>query len=507
MFYLAAIVLAVQLATAHHYGYFRDELYYLACSEHLAWGYVDQPPLIAFIAWLARAIFGDSLPAIRFLPASVGATLVVLTGKLVRELGGRRFAQGLAALAVTLAPINLSIDHLLTMNAFEPLFWMGCAFVLIRMIKTGNTKLWVWFGLLSGLGLENKHSMLFFGFGAVVGLLLTPERRLLRSRWLWLGALVALLIFLPNLAWEIRHHFPTLELLQNVQQSGRNVSLNALGFLLQQILIMHPLAFPIWMAGLWYYLRTQEGKPYRALGWTYLIILAVMLVLNGRIYYLAPAYSMLFAAGAVAIDNWLERRQLAVNIHRQGNGWLKGAYATLLVATGLMFAPFSMPVLPVETYIAYSKALHFSPPRIERHRLSNLPQIYADMFGWKEMTETVAKIYNSLPPEERARTALFGNNYGEAGAIDFFGPRYGLPKAISGHQNYFYWGPRDYTGEIMIVLGEGDPRNLERGFASVQPVAAINNEYAMPYENLPIYLCRGPKFNVKEMWPRLKKWN
>src|SRR5690348_7561927 len=263
---LAACKLLVHLYAGRHYGYFVDELYYLACSRHLDWGYVDQPPLIAFVTWLARSLFGDSLAAIRFFPAVAGAGEVALTGLIARELGGGRFAQGLAALATLCAPGILAGDNLLSMNAFEPLFWMGCAWLLIRMVKTGNPKLWIWFGFLAGFGLENKYSMLIFGAGIVFGLLLTPERRLLANRWLWIGGAIAFLIFLPNLLWNIQHHFPFLEIQANIRRSGRDVPLGPLAFFAQEILTMHPLALPIWLAGLWFYFFSKSGKPFRALG-------------------------------------------------------------------------------------------------------------------------------------------------------------------------------------------------------------------------------------------------
>ena len=237
---LSLSLFAAHLLVNGRYGYFVDELYYLACSHHLDWGYVDQPPLIAVITWIERVTLGDSLRALRFLPAVADGLLVLLTGLIARELGGRRYAQILACVAVIVAPLYLGLGNLLTMNAFEPLFWMGCALIAIKIFKGGSPKLWLLFGLLAGLGLENKHSMLFFGFGFFVGLLLTSERRFLSSPWFWLGGLLAFVIFAPNLQWEIERGFPTVELLRNVQKSGRNVSLGWAGFLAQQILVMQP---------------------------------------------------------------------------------------------------------------------------------------------------------------------------------------------------------------------------------------------------------------------------
>ena len=480
------------------YGYFVDELYYLACSHHLDWGYVDQAPLIAVITWFERVTLGDSLHALRFLPAVATGLTVFLTGLIAQELGAKRYAQVLACIAVIAAPLYLGLNNLLTMNAFEPLFWMGCALIVIKIIKGGNPKLWLLFGLVAGIGLENKHSMLLFGFAFFMGLLLTPERRLLRSPWIWLGGIVAGVVFLPNLMWEIHRNFPTIELLRNVQMSGRNVSLNWVSFILQQVLLMHPLSAPLWIAGLWFYFRDQDGRRFRVLGWTYLIILLCMLVLNGRVYYMAPAYPMLFAAGAVAFQRFAERGRRAL---------LKPAYVAALLVTGALLAPFAyFPMLTAEGYIWYSKTLHFGPPRIETHEQGPLPQIYADMYGWKEMTEAVAGAYNKLSPDDKRRCAIFGQNYGEAGAIDFFGAKMGLPNALSGHQSYYYWGPRGYTGECMVVLGD-TAEVLKEKFDSVEKVATVYHPYSMPYQHFDVFLCRGLHWKLEEVWPKLKHWN
>ena len=487
----------VHLYAGRHYGYFVDELYYLACSRHLDWGYVDQPPLIAVITWMARNFFGDSLASIRFFPAVAGAAEVALTALLAGELGGGRFAQGLAAVAVLVAPGILAADNLLSMNAFEPLFWMGCAYLLIRMVKTGKQSHWIWFGILAGLGLENKYSMLIFGAGMVAGLLMTPQRRLLLSRWLWMGGALAVAIWLPNLWWNMQHHFPFLELQANIRRSGRDVALGPLAFFGQEILTMLPLTMPIWVAGLWHYFFATEGKPFRALGWAWVFTALVIVTLSPRVYYLYPAFPMLFAAGGVAWEAWLAR---------PGRRWLQFAYPALLMATGVMLAPLAIPVLPPAQYIRYTKALHLQPPAIETHKLGPLPQLYADQFGWEEMEAAVARVYNSLPEDVRVVTAIFGQNYGQAGAIDLFGPRHGLPPAISGHQNYFFWGPRNYTGESVIVMA-GQQQDLEQRFASVQKVARVYHPYSMPYEHFDIFYCRGLRQPLKEIWPQVKRWD
>jgi hypothetical protein len=494
---LACLKLAIHLYAGRNYGYFVDELYYIACSKHLDWGYVDQPPLIALIVNFVRATLGESLIALRFLPALAGAALVLMTGWITRDLGGGRFAQGLAALCVLASPGFFSMQSFVSMNAFEPLFWTGCAWLLIRLIRTGDQTLWLPIGILAGIGLENKYSMAIFGSGLLLGILLTPDRRALRKPWIWLGLLAALLVFLPNLMWNIQHRFPFLELQANISRNGRNVALSPLSFFLQEVLSMLPLIAPVWLAGLWFYFRTPAGKPFRALGWAWIFTAAVITLLNPRIYYLFPAFPVLFAGGSIALEQWLDRPRLA---------WARVAFPAAIVVLGVVLAPLAVPVLPVDTYIRYSRFLQLQPPAIENHRLGPLPQLYADQFGWDEMAMAVARVYNALPPETRARTAIFGQNYGQAGAIDFFGPKYGLPPALSAHQNYFFWGPRDYTGESMIIL---DDRKevLDKIFDEVRLVAHVEHPYSMPYQHFDVFYCRGMKPPLPELWPRLKRWN
>jgi Dolichyl-phosphate-mannose-protein mannosyltransferase len=495
---IAAGTLALHLAAANVYGLFIDELYFLACGEHLAFGYVDMPPLTAAQAWLARVLFGDSMLAIRLFPALAGAGLVLLAGALARELGGRRFAQGLAALAAATAPGDLLVASYLSMNSIEPLLWMGCALVLLRIIRTGDTRLWLAFGVLAGIGLENKDTMLLFGFALISGLLLTPERRLMANRWFAAGGAIAFLIFLPNLVWMVQHHFPHLEMLANIRRSGRNVELSPLQFVAQQAILTGPLATPIWLAGLWRLLAGRSARPYRALGLAYVVTIAVLLAVHGRVYYPLPAYALLFAAGAAALEAWFAHRALR---------WAKPASTGVVVLAAAALAPLAMPLLPPATYLRYTRAIHVNPPRIEHRTTSALPQLFADRFGWPEMAQAVAKAYFELPASERGRCAIFANDYGEAGAIDFYGPALGLPKAISGHLTYWYWGPRAYTGDVMIVLGDRREA-LEREFEDVRPVAEIGQEYAMAQEHFTLYVCRKPRgWTLEKVWPRLKNWN
>ncbi len=496
--YIAAAKLLLHLLTANRYGYFGDEMYHMACGEHLDWGYVDQPPLIAVIAWFTRRVLGTSLFAIHLLPALAGAALVWLTGVITRELGGGRFAQGLAALCVACAGVYLVMHRLFTMNAFEPLLWMGCAYLVILIIKTGDQKLWLWFGALAGLGLENKYSMAVFGFSVVVGVLLTEQRKAFASKWIWIGGVVAFLIFLPNLIWNIQHHWPFVELLRNIRASGRDIAVGPVEYTLRQIFLMTPATFPVWLVGAVYFLFGREGRRYRVLGWAFLTLLTTFIVLRGKDYYATPVYPVLLAGGAVAIEEFSARRHRA---------WLKPALVILLLATTIAMLPIGAPVLSVESYLRYQSKLPFALPATERsHTRAALPHHYAWSFGWEEMTAAVARVYNNLPPEERAKTAIFGNNFAEAGAIDLLGPKYGLPKAIGGHQSYWLWGPRNYTGEIVIVLGDR-PEDARQWFRECAVAAELHNPYVSPWENRPVLLCRGLKWPLRDVWPRVKDWD
>jgi hypothetical protein len=498
---LAAAKLSLHLATAALYGFFIDELYFLACGQHLAWGYVDFPPLTAFQAWLTRALFGGSPYSIRLFPALAGAGTVFLTGMLARQLGGSRFSQSLAALAVLTAPVFLVFSSYLSMNPVEPLIWTGCAFLILRMIQTENTRLWIPFGLLAGIGVLNKHTMLLFGFALIAGLLLTPERRLLKNRWLIVGGLIAFIVILPNLMWEIRHGFPHMELLANISRDNRDVGVGFLGFWLWEIGFLNPAAAPVWLAGLVGFFTARRLKGTRFFGWAFLIILVCLFVTtpgSHKTYYAAAAYPMLLAGGAVVLESTLRSRS---------NTWLKPALIILITVLGTLAAPILTPILPPETFLKYMAALRIPAVRIENRATNAMPQHFADRFGWPEMVEKVARFYNALPPDVRAKTGIFANDFGQGGAIDYYGPRYGLPKAIGGHLSYWYWGPREYTGESLIVLG--DRREvLEKEFEDVQTVATVGHPYAMRQEHFTIFYCRHPRgWTMSSIWPRVKNWH
>src|ERR1700693_956975 len=505
-----AIIWAIALAKLlfhiyfnNRYGYFRDEFDYISCGDHLGWGYVDQPPLIPFLIRICRAILGDSLRSIRFIPALASSLLVVQTAVLAREFGGRRFALLLSAITVVIAPQYLSNGSLLGTNCLEPTLGMGCAYLAILAIKRDRPRYWLWFGIVAGLGMEEKYSITIFGFGIVIGLLLTAQRRVFLNPWIWLGGLAAFLIFLPNLLWNLHNHWPFLELMRNIRAEGRDVILPLPQFFLQQTFLVDPITAPIWLTGLFALLFSSRLKPYRALGGCYLVCFTVFFILHGKNYYLAPVYPMLLAAGAVVIESAINGiRDGQPEDSRPRRTWLKAVIVIVLLASGAHLTPVVVPVLSPDRFIAYTKTLPMKLPVMEHdHARAALPQWYADQFGWQEIVDETAQAWNRIPVEDRRDCGIFAQDYGQAGAIDFLGRSYGLPPALSGDRHYFLWGPRGYSGNCLIVLGDRRKR-LEELFDHVEYVGtSAGNPYALEKE-IGVYICRGAKFGtLAQLWP------
>lgn len=494
---LAAAVAAFHAATAAGYGIFRDELYYLACAEHLDWGYVDHPPLVALAAWAVRHTLGTSLYALRLPSALCAGAAVALAAALAREMGARRGGQLLAGAAVALAPQYLAMLSIYSMNSFDVVIWAAMMLVVARMLRTGDGRLWWAFGALAGVGLENKLSVLMLGFGVGAGLAAAREWRLLLDRRLWFGAMLAGLIFLPHVVWQMTHGWPTAEFVRRATEF-KNVSFTPAAFMGQQVLMMNPAALPLWAGGLGGLLFARGLRRFRAIGVAYLGVLAVMLTQNAKPYYLAPAYPALFAAGAVAAERLRETKAWR---------WVLPCGLATVVVTGVLAAPLAKPLLPLEQYVRYAEAIGLRPGTDERKEVGRLPQHFADMQGWRELAEEVAKARNALPAGERERACVFGQNYGHAGAIDHFGQALGLPRAISGHNNYWYWGPGGCDGSVVIVIG-GEREGLARSFAEVVEGGRYFCGDCMPYEaNKVLWIARGLRRPMAEVWPRVKHFD
>jgi hypothetical protein len=505
-----AVIWAIALANLlfhiyfnNRYGYFRDEFDYMSCGDHLAWGYVDQPPLIPFLIHICRVVLGDSLRSIRFIRALASSLLIVQTAAIARELGGRRYALLLSAICALIAPQYLSNGSLLGTNCLEPNLWMGCTYFAIFAIKRNDPRYWLWFGVVAGLGLEEKYSIAVFGLGFVVGLLLTEQRRVFLNKWIWLAGLAAFLIFLPNVFWNIKYDWPFVQLMRAIRAEGRDVVLGPFPYFFQQTLLVNPLTAPIWLAGLFALLFSARLKPYRVLGWCYLVCYTVFFLLHGKNYYLAPIYPMLLAAGAVVIESAIDGRE-NVPLRRQ---WLKPAIALVLLASGVHLLPVVVPVLSPDSFLAYTKYLLFKLPVMEHsHARAALPQWYSDQFGWTEIENEAAVAWNRIPADERPDCGIFAQDYGQAGAIDFFGRRDGLPPALSGHQTWFLWGSRGYSGNCMIVLD--DRREVLEGlWEHVEYVGtSADNPYALE-KQIDVFLCKGAKFGtLAQLWPKVKRW-
>lgn len=488
--------LGLHLLALSGYGYYRDELYYLASTAHPALGYVEHPPLFIWLLAAWKAVFGDSVSAIRILSVLAGTGEIVVVGLMVRSIGGRAFAQALATLATALTPVLLATQHFYSMNVFDQLFWAISGLVLISLFRTGKPEYWLLLGIVLGLGLMNKISVLFLGAGIIVAVVLSPIRRTLLTRWPWFAGGISLLLFLPFLLWQLFHGFPLLEFVRNAT-TLKMQNPGPVQFLQAEALYMSPVSVPLFLAGL---VGTFLMKEIRRYAFMPLIFLTVVAALLGsgtnKPYYLAPAFPFLVVPGSLVIARLCTRGAARVA------GW---GYTGIVLVGGLLIVPLAIPILPVETYIEYQKRLGITPPPEERSRLGVLPQLFADMFGWEEFVGEVARVYNALPPDEGAKCAIFVRNYGEAGAIDVLGAKVGLPHAISGHNTYWYWGMGSYDGEVLIMVG-GNMEEERPSFESVERVGTTpNSKYSMPYErNRPIYLCRKLKIPLREAWDRSK---
>lgn len=498
----ALAVLVLHTAFATTYGIFRDELYYLACAARLDWGYVDHPPLVAAITALWTGLFGDSLRTIRLLAALAGAGTVAVAGSIARRMGGGNFAVAFTGLAVGLSPIVLGLTSVLSMNVFDLLFWALAFRLAVGLLDGDDERRWLAFGALAGFGLLNKISLLFLGFGLVVGLVVARRFEAFRSRYFWLGGGLAGLLFAPHLVWQRAHGWPTLEFMENASQT-KNVALAPLAFVGKQILQTGPFHALVWLAGLAACLFATRLRPWRPLGIAYFAILGVMLSTAAKPYYLAPIYPLLWAAGAVAIEGWT-----ASNAGRgAGRSLARWGIGGLIVLSGLAFAPLARPILPVEAYLRYARAFGEEPGTDERKSVGRLKQFFADMQEWRGLAEAVGTAAARLPEDERRRACVFGQNYGEAGAVEHFGPEFGLPPAISAHNSWHLWGPGSCSGEVLLVLGDHRER-LEELFEQVELGATFDCQDCMPYEDaLPVWIVRRPRADLRALWPRIKHFD
>ena len=492
--WLALLTAALHLSANGQYGYFRDELYFIVCGQHPDWGYVDHPPLVPLLAALMHALFPDSLAMFRLIPALAHAGTVALTAETARKLGGGNWAQLLAGMAAFLCPLLLAFGTIFYTDSLQSIAWLFCAYALIAIIRDDNERWWLPLGVVIGLAFMAKYTIAIWVVALLIGLLLTPARRRLARPGPYVAALAATLIVLPNLFWQWAHGWPFLEFAAAVVEN-KNIVYAPWAFVLIQMRDLNPATAPIWLAGLAAFAFWRRFADLRAIAVAYGTVLVAMIALHAKSYYLVGAYPVLFAGGAVALEAWLTSPRP------------RAALLVGVVLFGLLPLPFVVPLLPIERVAAYQSFLGLAPEANEKSlAVDRLSQLYADMFGWHELAALVGRAYQSLSPEERADAVFFANNYAEAAAVDLFAKPWGLPPSISAHNNYYLWGPRGHTGNVVIQLG-GHREDLLKHYASVEAMGKTANPWALPFETgLTIWICRGRFTKLDADWPTLKRY-
>jgi len=491
---IAGVSFLAHILIGDNYGYFRDELYVMAMSQHLAFGYVDVPPLVPWITLIPRLLTGNALWAIHVISALVCAGTIILTGLMARLMGGTRWVQGLAALAAATALILLGNGAIYSYDVFDAFWWTLAATILIVVLRDEQPRRWLWFGVAAGLGLLTKETILFWGFALVAGLLLTKQRRLLFTRWTLLGGLIAFALVSPYLIWNAFNGWASVQYWAAYSQN-HSAGGSPLDFLINQILIMNPLSIFLWVAGLWYFFSAR-GKRYRVFAWAYIILLVLFMVIQGKSYFLAPAYPPLFAGGAMLFGEWRVRFRKWVAV-----------YPVVLVVSGLLLAPAAMPVLPPTLYAHIYGPSGSSGSQQESGDAYGLPQALADRFGWEQQVALIAQVYHSLPPDEQRVACIFTSNYGEAAALVQFGGRYHLPPPISGHNAFYLWGPQGCSGQVLITINIA-PQDAARGFRSVTLAARTSCNACVDFENqAPILILRQPTEPFTVLWAQAKHYD
>jgi len=478
---IAAVFCAAELAVAARYGIHRDELYFLACARHLAWGYVDQPPLVPAVARLSVDLFGTSAVALRILPMLGGGATVVLAAVMACELGGTRRAQVVAALAAATSAQVVAADHLLSTATFDLFFWAAICTLFVRLLRTHDQRLWLAIGGVAGVGLMNKYNVAFLLFGLGVGVVLSGRWRELAGRWLVTGGVLALVIFSPNLIWNAQHHWAAVTMLRDLKRENSTLSAS-IQFIPIQFLVVGPFLIPVWVGGVRRLLRHAWARPVAI---AFLTLLVVDTLTGAKSYYLGGMYFVLFAAGGIWADERLLRR-----------GATMRTIATWIVVGGVVGLPLALPVLPVSTLPSGDWE-------------SKINKDLSATVGWPRVVSQIAAVAATLPPQERAHVVVFTGDYGAAGAVDLYGRRLGLPRAISGHNTYWIWGPRGATDGATTIAVDLDRAYLLTIFSSVTPAGTVDTGHGVWTEELgdPIWICRGQRVSWAAAWPAARHYD
>jgi 4-amino-4-deoxy-L-arabinose transferase-like glycosyltransferase len=467
------------LLAGGRYGFQRDELATLDDARHLAWGYVAYPPVTPFFGRLSLMLFGTSLVGFRFFAVLAEAIAVVLTGLMARGLGGGRGAQLLAVAAAI--PFCLGGGALMQYVSFDYLFWVLAAYFVVRLLNSDDPRWWLAIGCSVGFGMLSKYTMGFFALGIAGSVLLTQTRKHLASKWLWIGVALSILVWLPNVLWQAQNHFISLDFLRAIHERDVRIG-RTQGFLREQLKLTL-LSTPLCIAGLYFYMLSKAGSRFRMLGWMYVVPLLLFAVAKGRWYYLAGAYPMLYAAGSVWLEQWLRS---------VGKGWagaMRVFIGTALAADIILLALIAIPMAQVNS-------------ALWKFASKNNGDLVEEL-GWPELVQAVVKIRDSLPEQERSRVGILAANYGEAGAINLYGPGYGLPEVISGVNSFWVRGYGNPPPETLIVLGHSRSF-LERSFDSCELAGHTPNPYGIENEETTehpdIFVCRGLRQSWPEFW-------
>jgi len=467
---LVAAKVGVTMAVADRYGWHRDELYYLASSRHPALGYVDYPLITPLLARLDQAVFPGSLPALRLLTVLAGATIIVIAALIARELGGDRLAQALAALAVLISPLFVGANILFQTVSFDQLVWAVACLLLIRLLRGAHPGEWLLLGLVFGTGLETKYTVIGLGVAILIGLFTTNQRHQLASRWPWLGLALAIVLVLPNLAWQAGHHWDSLA----YTVAHRGATDGPVFYWVQQFLLIGPQLIPLVVGGVWWLWRRDE---FRAAAVTILAVELFFFVVGGKAYYPAPIYPLAYAAGCVWFVEAVRRR------------WIRRVAVAVAVAITLVLLPIGLPILPARA---------MADSWVWKARKD-----FADMYGWTDLVQQVTTVYQQLPLADRTSVMILASNYGEAGALDFYGR--GLPPVVSAHLTYYYWAPAHMTPSTVVIVGYSR-QYLATFFGDIQQATTITNSYGLRNEEYgkSIWICRSPLVPLDQAWPRLK---
>jgi 4-amino-4-deoxy-L-arabinose transferase-like glycosyltransferase len=467
---MVAAKVGVTMAVADRYGWHRDELYYLASSRHPALGYVDYPPITPLLARLDQAVFPGSLPALRLFTVLAGAGIIVVAALIARELGGNQLAQALAALAVLISPMFVGANILYQTVSFDELVWAIACLLFVRLLRGADPREWLLLGLVFGIGLETKYTVIGLGIAMLVGLLATRSRQLLASPWPWLSFGIAILLLVPNLVWQVGHNWDSVA----YTIAHRGATDGPIAYVLQQLLLAGPQLLPIVLMGVWW---LWHDERLRAGAVTIIAVELFFLLVGGKAYYPAPIYPLTYAAGAI----WF------VEAVRQP--WIRRLLVAVAVAITLVLLPIGLPILP-------AKAMADSG-------IWKARKDFADMYGWPDLVEQVTTVYQRLPLSDRASVMILASNYGEAGALDFYGR--GLPTVVSAHLTYYYWAPARMAPSTVIVVGY-QRSYLARIFGDIQQAGTITNSYGLHNEEYgkAIWICRSPLVPLDRAWPRLK---